>query len=312
MSVKALSTLLVLLLLLTLVPARAETKNGFDVSKALIPVGKIRQGGPPRDGIPAIDNPRFDEADEANWLEPTSRVLGLSINGEARAYPVAILNWHEIVNDVLAGQPVAVTFCPLCNTGMVFDAEVDGQARSFGVSGLLYESDVLLYDRETESLWSQILSTAVSGQALGQQLTALPVKHTTWQAWREEHPGTLVLSRDTGFRRAYLRDPYAGYEQSPTTLFPVSNQAPGPWHAKEWVMGVSFNGEHKAYPFEALSEAGNDRFDDEVGGQPFTVIWDEAHRSASIEWQGEPLPSLVAFWFAWYTFHPGTDVFTAP
>lgn len=306
------SSLSVFLLLFVPSPARAETMNGFDVSEATIPVGKIRQGGPPRDGIPAIDNPGFNEADQTDWLEPTSRVLGLAINGEARAYPVAILNWHEIVNDVVAGQPVVVTFCPLCNTGMAFVAEVNGQVRTFGVSGLLYESDVLLYDRETQSLWSQILSTAVSGQELGQQLTALPVKNTTWQAWREEYPETLVLSRETGFRRDYLRDPYAGYEQSPTTLFPVSNQAPGPWHSKAWVLGVSFNGEHKAYPYEELAKTGNAQFNDEVGGQPFTVLWDDAHRSASIEWEGKPLTSLVAFWFAWYTFYPGTAVYTAP
>lgn len=306
------SVTLTLLFLSALEPARAETLNGFDVSGASIPASQIRQGGPPRDGIPAIDNPSFDTADEADWLNPGDRVLGLSIDGDARAYPVAILNWHEIVNDDVAGQPVVVTFCPLCNTGMVFDANIDGVARSFGVSGLLYESDVLLYDRETDSLWSQILSAAVTGPEQGTQLTALPTKHTTWQAWRDAHPTTRVLSRETGFRRDYLRNPYAGYEQSPTTLFPVSNQAPGPWHSKEWVLGVSFNGEHKAYPFEELIEAGNARFDDEVGDQPFTVIWDEAHRSASIESEGEPLPSLVAFWFAWYAFFPGTAVYTAP
>ncbi|MEX2367391.1 MAG: DUF3179 domain-containing protein [Pseudohongiellaceae bacterium] len=292
--------------------AWAESMNGFDVSGASIPVEDILRGGPPRDGIPAIDDPKFETADEAGWLQPDDRVLGLSIEGEARAYPVAILNWHEIVNDTVAGQPVVVTFCPLCNTGMVFDAEIEGEPHTFGVSGLLFQSDVLLYDRETESLWSQIWSKALTGPQQGKQLTPLPVKHTSWQAWREDHPDTLVLSRETGFRRDYMRNPYAGYEQSPTTLFPVSNQAPGPWHAKEWVLGVSFNGKNKAYPFEELANNGEPHFDDAVGGQPFTVLWDATHRSASIEWQNEPLPSLVAFWFAWYAFYPGSAVFTAP
>jgi len=310
MMTKTLSIALTFLLLSA--PAWAKTMNGFDVSGASIPVEQIRQGGPPRDGIPAIDNPTFDTAAEANWLQPDARVLGLTIGGEARAYPVAILNWHEIVNDVVGGQPVVVTFCPLCNTGMVFDARVDGNIHTFGVSGLLFQSDVLLYDRETESLWSQIWSKAVSGPQQGTQLTVLPVKHTSWQAWREEHPDTQVLSRETGFRRDYLRNPYAGYEQSPTTLFPISNQAPGPWHAKEWVLGVSFNGDHKAYPFEELATNGVSRFEDTIGGQPFTVLWDGEHRSASIESQGEPLPSLVSFWFAWYAFYPGTEVFTTP
>jgi hypothetical protein len=309
---KALTLSLVLSILLLFSPAWAESKNGFDLSKASIPADQIRQGGPPRDGIPAIDNPVFNSADEADWLQPGDRVLGMAIDGEARAYPVAILNWHEIVNDVVAGQPVAVTFCPLCNTGMVFDSRVDGEALTFGVSGLLYQSDVLLYDRETETLWSQIWSEGVAGPKKGTQLTALPVRHTTWQAWQEAHPDTRVLSRDTGFRRDYLRDPYAGYEQSPTTLFPVSNQAPGPWHAKEWVLGVSFNGEHKAYPFEELEANAEAEFDDAIGGQSFTVLWDADHHSASIEWQGEPLPSLTSFWFAWYAFYPGTEVFESP
>ncbi|WP_028670214.1 DUF3179 domain-containing protein [Saccharospirillum impatiens] len=306
----ALSCAIALSLLFTV--AWAEVLNGFDISGASIPAEDIRRGGPPRDGIPAIDDPRFETADKANWLQPDDRVLGLVIGGDARAYPVAILNWHEIVNDEIAGQPIAVTFCPLCNTGMVFDSRVEEQALTFGVSGLLYQSDVLLYDRETETLWSQIWSEGVAGPLMDTQLTALPVKHTTWQAWREAHPTTQVLSRDTGFRRDYLRDPYAGYEQSPTTLFPVSNQAPGPWHAKEWVLGVSFNGQHKGYPFEELDKNAQARFNDTVGGQPFTVLWDADHRSASIEWQEESLPSLTAFWFAWYAFYPGTEVFTAP
>lgn len=303
---------IVFLNLLLASAAWSQSMNGFDLSSTSIPVERILRGGPPKDGIPAIDNPKFDAADEAQWLAPDERVMGLYFDGIARAYPIAILNWHEIVNDEFNGHPVVVTFCPLCNTGMVFDGMVEDEPTSFGVSGLLFESDVLLYDRETDSLWTQIWARAISGPRQGQTLTILPVQHTSWQAWREAHPETEVLSRETGFRRDYLRNPYAGYEASPTTLFPVANRAPGPWHTKEWVLGVSFNDEHKAYPYEELDQHGLARFEDQVGGVDFTLVWDSEHRSAHIEHQGEALPSLVAFWFAWYAFYPGTEVFVAP
>lgn len=285
--------------------------NGFDLSSTAIPVEQILRGGPPKDGIPAIDYPIFEAAGEATWLPPEARVMGLVKDGIARAYPIAILNWHEIVNDEINGQPVVVTFCPLCNTGVVFDGMVNGVATTFGVSGLLYQSDVLLYDRETDSLWSQIMSGAVSGARKGHQLTMLPVQHTTWQAWQQAHPTTQVLSRQTGFNRDYSRNPYAGYESSPTTLFPVSTRAPNTWHAKEWVLGVSFNNQHKAYPFEELAQHGEATFTDSIGGVDYTVVWDAQHRNAYIEQAAEQLPSLVAFWFAWYAFYPGTEVFVA-
>jgi len=134
----------------------ARTLNGFDLRDALVPPQAIEAGGPPRDGIPAIDEPRFVEAAHAG-LTDRDRVLGLALGADARAYPVRILNWHEVVNDRVDGQPVAITYCPLCGTGMAFDARIDGQATRFGVSGLLYNSDVLLFDRRTESLWSQIV-----------------------------------------------------------------------------------------------------------------------------------------------------------
>jgi len=142
--------------------------NGFKISDPLVPARLIQGGGPPRDGIPSIDAPRFVAADVAKNISATDRVLGLHVNNIAKAYPIRILNHHEIVNDRFATMPVAITFCPLCGTGIAFDAVVDGKARKFGVSGLLYNSDVLMYDRETESLWSQILGKAVNGPSKGQ------------------------------------------------------------------------------------------------------------------------------------------------
>ena len=153
----------------------ASSKNGFDVGNSSIPVAEILSGGPPRDGIPSIDDPHFITSDRADFLDPEDRVIGVSRNGEARAYPIAIMNWHEIVNDRIGDESIVVTYCPLCGTGMVFLAP---PGLEFGVSGLLYNSDVLLYDRQSESLWSQIMMQAVSGERLGEKLNLLPASRS--------------------------------------------------------------------------------------------------------------------------------------
>jgi hypothetical protein len=136
--------------------AAVMAENAFDLRRSLVPADEIHAGGPPRDGIPALTDPKFIPAAQADFLADEDRILGLNLGGEARVYLIAILNWHEIVNDRIGERAVAVTYCPLCGTGIVFDAQVDGRPMEFGVSGLLYNSDVLLYDRSTESLWSQI------------------------------------------------------------------------------------------------------------------------------------------------------------
>jgi hypothetical protein len=289
--------------------ARAERKNGFELSGASIPIDEIQHGGPPRDGIPSIDRPRFVPASEASFLQPQDRVLGFNRNGIARAYPIAILNWHEVVNDRYGDEPIAVTFCPLCGTGMVFGARVADQDLEFGVSGLLYNSDVLLYDRQTESLWSQIMAEAVSGPLRGTRLEFLPTAHTTWADWRARHPETAVLSPETGHHRNYGRDPYADYVESELTMFPVRTRDER-LHPKERVIGVSIGGEHKAYPFSALATLGVRRFGDVVGGRHIRVEFDAAAQTARIvDGNGQELPALIAFWFAWVAFHPDTELF---
>lgn len=287
----------------------ARELNGFELDGALIPVNAIESGGPPRDGIPAIDYPPLMAAAAADFLAADDRVLGLVVRGEPRAYPIRILNWHEVVNDRAGDQHFVVTYCPLCGTGMVFATNIAGTALVFGVSGLLYNSDVLLYDRNTESLWSQILSKAVTGPLRGTTLPAIPVVHTTWQAWRDAHPRTRVLGTDTGFDRDYRSSPYRGYERSPRLYFDVVNRAPRDYHPKALVMGVLIDGVAKAYPFEALQARGDARFDDRVGGTPITVFWDAQARSARAESaDGEPLATVTGYWFAWYAFHPDTAV----
>ncbi|HIP77516.1 MAG TPA: DUF3179 domain-containing protein, partial [Kiloniellaceae bacterium] len=234
---------LALLILLALaLPARGSPhKNGFDLEDALLPVDEIRQGGPPRDGIPAIDRPRFETPREAAWLKPHDRVLGIEHGGTTRAYPIRILDWHEIVNDRIGADPVVVSYCPLCGTGVAFRLPGSRESGGFGVSGLLYNSDVLLYDRASESLWSQILMQAVSGPRKGERFDPLPLEHTTWQDWRERHPDTRVLSRDTGHRRDYDRGAYGDYAQSKGLYFPVSN-LDRRYHPKEWVLGIVIDG----------------------------------------------------------------------
>jgi len=282
--------------------------NGFDLDNAAVPRDEIRHGGPPRDGIPSIDRPQFLSAGEADFLDPEDRVLALEHDGVAKAYPVRILNYHEIVNDELAGDPVVVTYCPLCGTGMVFSALVDGRETDFGVSGLLYNSDVLLYDRRTESLWSQIMAEAVSGPLVGKTLDTLPASHTTWRDWSQRHPDTLVLSTDTGYSRDYSRSPYEGYADSRRIWFPVGNRDQR-YHPKEMVIGLELGGESKAYPFAELS-AQSGAFTDTVGGREVTVEFDPANRTGRVLGaDGEEIPTVIAFWFAWAAFHPDTAVF---
>lgn len=290
-------------------PAAADKLNGFELSGALVPEAEIFQGGPPRDGIPPIDAPRFVSASEARFLRPEDRVLGIARNGIAKAYPVAILNWHEIVNDRFSGEPVVVSFCPLCGTGMAFRATAGGRALGFGVSGLLYNSDVLFYDRETESLWSQIAAKAIAGPLKGTALEQVPLAHTTWSDWRARHPQSLVLSTRTGFARDYARNPYELYARSERIMFPVSAES-ARYHPKEQVIGVRMEGRAKAYPFVELFRA-KGPVRDRIGGREVTVRFDASHRTGIVtDAEGREIPSVIAFWFAWYAFHPDGEVYT--
>ena len=283
--------------------------NGFDVSSLSVPRTELISGGPPRDGIPAIMNPTFVAADRALHVEPGDSVIGVVIGGEARAYPLRILLWHEIVNDVLAGEPLAITYCPLCGTAMVFRSQWGETHLTFGVSGLLYNSDVLMYDHQTESLWSQLKMEAISGEMNGTRLEWLPSRQTTWVAWLEEHPNSLVLSEDTGHARDYSIDPYPDYKQRVEPLFPV------PRHREElapmdWIAGVLVNGQAKAYPVKALVD-GID-LSDSIGGEPMVVRYHANADSITVEnGSGDAIPVVRAYWFAWQAFYPETALYDA-
>ena len=269
-------------------------------------------GGPPRDGIPALTSPDTVPAGKVDFLDPDDRVLGVVVGETAKAYPIKILNWHEIVNDSIGSQHYVVSYCPLCGSGMVFATNVgDSAALNFGVSGLLYNSDVLLYDRQTASLWSQLEGKAISGQLKGTPLPQLPALNTTWREWKARYPDSLVMDPNTGYRRDYDRNPHRGYEKSRRLYFKVNHQAPPTYHPKEQVLGIDIDGTYKAYPFEELSRAGKAQLSDTVAGRKITIFWNESERSAYAMQGDKVIPSTVAYWFAWFTFHPKTGLFKA-
>lgn len=292
--------------------AKAQTfqqLNGFDLSDVSIDLQEIASGGPPRDGIPSIDQPTFVDIAAVDYLQDDDIVISVSRNGVTRAYPTRILVWHEIVNDVLGEEAIAVTYCPLCGTGMVFASDIAGQRRSFGVSGLLYRSDVLMYDRETESLWSQLAMQAVSGAAKGAQLTWLVSEQLTWQAWRQRYPEGEVLSLDTGHHRHYAGEAYSTYFSSPKPMFAVPQ-----WRRelpdKSWVIGIIVDGQPKAYPINTLTaETAEKSIHDVVGEQAIVVTYDAASQHATVTTKaGEAIPSVMVFWFAWQAFYPKTGL----
>ena len=298
-------------LLQSLPPAAsaAEETNGFNLKNALVPVDQIHNGGVPRDGIPALDLPTILKGSSSKFLSDEDRVLGVHRNGIARAYPIKILNYHEIVNDDFNGAGVLVSFCPLCGSGIAF--AVDVEHGGFGVSGLLYNSDVLMYDRKTESLWSQILGQAISGPAKGASLETIPVSNTNWGTWRQRYPGTGVLSPYTGYNVDYDRDPYADYRRSGRLWFPVAARDRR-FKSKSMVIGIGLDSLFKAYPLNELPDA-KSSIDDSFAGRRLTVQYDKSSGSADVfDASGTELPSVTLFWFAWVAFHPETEVYVSP
>ncbi len=227
--------------------------TNFDIS--IVDYGEILSGGVPRDGIPPIRNPRFISIAEADALyADSSPVMEVSLNGDARAYPLEILIWHEIVADVVGGVPVAVTFCPLCNTAITFDRTIAGTVYDFGVSGLLRHSDLIMYDSQTESLWQQIGGVAIVGDMVGARLTVLPSTIVAWGDFKAQYPEGIVLSRETGYARRYGANPYAGYDRIGNTPFLFRGEIDERLSAMERVVTLDLPGDAVAYPFTLLTE----------------------------------------------------------
>lgn len=316
-----------------------------DGVKHSIPLDKIKGGGPPKDGIPSIDDPVFADVQGSHFMSDSDTVIGLEINGEAKAYPLFILVWHEIVNDKVGGTPVSVTYCPLCYTNQVFERVIDGQEVEFGTSGKLYNSNLLMYDRFTDSYWSQALGTAVKGELTGYQLNLVPFDVITWGDWKKLHPDTLVLTTDTGHIRSYATDPYENYYTEPRIMFPVEH-SDDRLHPKEIIIGFHVDDIYKAYTQNDIES--NIVINDSIGETPVMLVslfaensrafertlngvvldfefvdgkimdsqtnseWNYDGMAISGEYQGEQLqrmPIEPGFWFEWVAFHPETLVY---
>ena len=276
------------------IPAGAGQKP-FDVTLHAIPLNDIQSGGPSRDGIPALDHPAFAAASEADpSLRATDLVLGIATKEAAKAYPVRILNWHEVINDNIGNQAVVISWCPLCGSGLVYDPHVGDRRHTFGVSGLLYKRNLLLYDHETDSLWSQLGGKAVTGPLTGTSLRLLPASVTTWAQWRQEHPDTEVLSFQTGYHRNYSADPYRDWALD-----------------RRLALVVSVPGAVRIYPYAELKKGGA-ILKDALAGKEVIIAFDARNETATLRGaEGEPLPHFVAFLADAKAFYPDAHIFKA-
>jgi len=284
----------------------AET-FGFDESTMKsVALDDLNQGCPARDCIPSIDAPKFVAAADASHVADDAVIIGISYGGEHRAYPAQILDHHEIVNDTIAGEPIAITWCPLCGSAVGIRRKVNGKITEFGVSGVLYNSDLVLYDRRTETLWDQIGAKGIVGPLTGEKLDLVPVAMTRWSRWRAAHPETLVLATDTGFTEDYSIDHYGKYRDSTRLVFPVSEEDDRV-HPKSVVFGFDLDQGSVAYTESLLQEHRN--FRHELGGVEHSVtLHDDGSVSLERAGSGRLLEPIRLYWFAWYTFHPQTEL----
>jgi hypothetical protein len=253
-------------------PNGARNSFSTDFDNHTVSYLDILSGGPPKDGIPAIDRPKFISVEEADgWLKTKEPVIFFQFGEDGRAYPLQILTWHEIVNDVVGGEPVTLTFCPLCNTAIAFKRTIDGQILDFGTTGRLRNSNLIMYDRQTESWWQQATGEGIAGKYAGEQLTFLPAAIVSWEDFRENHPQGRVLSSDTGFSRSYGRNPYAGYDDINSSPFLFSGNTPDQLRPMTRVLTVDLNGGAVAYSYDLLSEL--HVVNDEIAGQPVVIFW---------------------------------------
>ncbi len=256
----------------------------FDDSfpEPLIDPGAVRSGGPPPDGIPPIDAPVFiSVADADEWLSDTEPVLLVDVEGDVRAYPVQILMWHEIVNDVVGGVPLAVTYCPLCNSAIAFNRTVEDSVTTFGTSGRLFNANLVMYDRATETLWNQLDGRAVIGQRTGQVLEQLPSPMISWANVKESHPDAQVLDRDsTGFSRAYGSNPYTGLDNPDGNPFLFNGEVDVRAKAMQRIVAIENGEDAAAWTLDAVSGAAATTTVGEFAGQPLAIFWEPGQASA--------------------------------
>jgi hypothetical protein len=315
-----------------------------------IPLDEIITGNPVKDGIPSIDEPEYESVSAADqYLNDDGFGLAVEVGGSYRFYPYQILVWHEIVNDIFGGQDLLVTYCPLCFTGIVFEREAAGETVEFGTSGKLHNSNLLMYDRKSDSLWSQAMGKAVVGELTGASLTLYPSLTISWADFRDQFPYGKVLSRDTGHTRDYTSDPYGprGYYENASIMFPISNED-GRAHPKTVIYGYNTEAGASAYALDTVKDEG--LVNDVVGGDALLVVWDSTlnavkgfsrqldedvleftqtddfmtdtatgslwnydGEAVSGDYRGRQLQAITltnSFWFSWATTYPETDLFT--
>ena len=264
-----------------------------------------------KDSIPALTNPAYESgASSLSWLKKDDLVIGVNINGDVRAYPIKIMSWHEAVNEQIGGENVLISYSPLCRSATVFSRDMDGKTFTFGNTGALYESCTVMYDNESNSYWWQVNGQSIRGPQIDKTLTIKPSLVTNWGKWYEANPGTQVLSVNTGSSRDYLTDPYTDYYKLENSAFPVSVQD-SRLAAKDTIVGIQINGKYKAY---RAADIKGTKIEDNFEGQDIVVIGDASGEAAQVFFlkgnQSQIAPQTTAFWFAWSTAHPETELYT--
>jgi len=292
-------------------PATAAERslNGFDLQGARVPREEIRGGGPPRDGIQSVDTPEFVSVEDARWVVERNPVLGVAVGEEARVYPVHLIEPHQIVNDEVGGVSVAVTYDPLAAVPRAYRRDVEGRKLTFGVSGLIHNSNFLLYDRETESLWLQFTGEAIAGPLAGKKLERIPIRQELLGTWLSRHPRSRVLSRPLPNKVNYRYSRYERYMVEDKIVFPVKARDDR-FHAKELVLGVVVGARARAYLGSLVTKAGG-QVEDEIEGRSIELVY-----STEVGIYGyqvaEGVDVTEAYWFAWKAFHPDTEVWNDP
>jgi hypothetical protein len=284
----------------------ADTFGFNEDTPKSVSLDDLHQGCPHRDCIPSIDHPKYLNADAADFLADDDVVIALAWEGKFWAFPARILDHHEIVNDTFAGTPLAITWCPLCGSAVGVKRTINNIVTEFGVSGVLYNSDLVFYDRATETLWDQIEAKGIVGPLTGESLEFVPVSMTTWGRWRTAHPDTLVLSTVTGFDEDYTADYYADYRSSDGLMFPVLRQDDRT-RPKTVVFGFEFDDIEVAFAEPLIQEHGS--VTKTLNGAELTVSMADDGTVTLETGDGEKHAPIRLFWFAWYTFHPETTLF---
>lgn len=310
-------------------PMRSADEYGFDLSTCLVPRGQIVPATSP-DALSPLDEPAVVPAGEVpainkeyhKYLVPGDRVIGVVIEGQARAYPLRVLNWHEVCNDTLAGMPIAVTYSPLCDSAVVFDRRIGGREARFAASGLLYNSNLLMYDRQPaggqkESLWSQLQFRAVAGPAAadGATLRIMPMQVVYWQDWQRQHPTTTVVAPTREMIDRYRREPYGNYFGSQTLRYPVAPlPTDGRWAYKTDVVAIEVEKRYRVYPLPQIAGRVDPQGHWQVNEDGLELRFDYRQMSPNppTVWVctagGEPIRLVQAFWFAWHAMHPQETV----